>query len=72
MTFTDEDLKRLKEMSSEMEDETIINTNNAIWCYAQLPRILARLEAAEQGYAAQCKEHGCIEECEAWRKAAGK
>lgn len=67
MTFTDDDLKRLKENGPEWE-----------LSYEKLAALLARLEAAEDALA---HSHGlgstwCCEKAKeldkSWRKAAGK
>lgn len=73
MTFTDEDLKRLKE---RCESDDLIG----IFDY-ELPALLARLEAAEKIVIFDCLHDpkakcGCTKELnqliQAWRKAAGK
>lgn len=64
--FTDEDVKRLKEdIKDKTLDETVMITG------AKLHALLSRLEAAERGYAVQCRNHGCVEECQAHRKSRG-
>lgn len=45
--FTDVQLKRFKELVKQQQEETIIDTNSAIWVYANLRDLLARLDRAE-------------------------
>jgi hypothetical protein len=64
MTFTDDDLRRLKVMTIEQPE--VVD----LWSL-KLEALLARLEAAE----AVIAQHDLYEteaEMEAWRKAAGK
>lgn len=72
MSFSDDDLKRLKEIINE---HGLITHNMGANVYKAL---LARLEAAEE-VCERAKTHGCEDpECvldlslEDWRKAAGK
>jgi hypothetical protein len=70
MTFSDDDLKRLKEVANK-EGMTVIGMDD---CNA----LLARLEAAERcltpttDYCMQCYCADCESNRKAWRKAWGK
>ena len=65
MTFTDEDLKRLK-----IDSEAWVSP---YWDHKKIQALLHRLECAE-AYACECRELGAddTELYEAWRKSAGK
>lgn len=65
-TFTDEDLKRLKEQYSIAGIESVEN---------KLPALLARLEAAEkhmERHEMGCRRRGRCSYYEAWRQVSGK
>jgi hypothetical protein len=66
MTFTDDDLKRLKDSLSYVQGYSIVKD---VW---KLPALLARLKAAEFYIERQRADNGYLEALKAWRKAAGK
>lgn len=80
MTFTDDDLKRLKELATlaessgwSMDEETDFNH----FFYEHFYAVLARLEAAEKfaENAWEWMDSGddkIVKQYEVWRKAAGK
>ncbi len=63
MTFSDEDLKRLK--------EAIKNGDNISFVMSLVKRLLARLEAAEDVCAVTSHTHPEWETLRIWRKAKG-
>ena len=65
MTFTDDDLKRLKEDVNEEGSSYRIPTED-------LFALLARLEAAERVILETDERHLPLDAWQAWRKAAGK
>ena len=72
MSFTDDDLKRLKDdMKGDPEDDVYRGKKN-ILCFDEMNSLLARLEAAEacaESYVEGWPNGGLAT---AWRKAAGK
>ena len=83
MTFTDDDLKRLKE-SANKKDRPYYDAWEAL-TVDKINALLARLEAAERIVTWKCRcrfslqsilsgEHGCARDVliENWRKAAGR
>ncbi len=68
MTFTDDDLKRLKDNLSSVQGYSIVNN---VW---KLPALLTRLEAVERYAKCMRAEHpGWYNpQYKVWRKAAGK
>jgi len=80
MAFTDDDLKRLKEICKKVDLEDEVAGDAAIWVLESTSALLARLEAAEQVIADILHpDHGFFNEkswrtehLEAWRKSKGK
>ena len=72
--FTDDDLKRLKEICKTKEFDPEIAENIAIWVLNSQPALLARLEAAEYIISRhfELMEISHSKELAVWRKAAGK
>lgn len=83
LTFTDDDLKRLKEVAMRTNHDS----DETVTCYGELRALIARLEAAEKANAMLllvCQDdrqsyeysEGVLSQAEdameAWRKAAGK
>ena len=62
MSFTREDLERLKENGPEWE----------LPSYERLAALLARLEAVEEALSDHASFECCCVKCDAWRKACGK
>jgi len=74
VTFTDDDLKRLKEMTPKNDRVRIEFITLGGWYKFDLAALLARLEAAE-AYISSMPEDVTDENCrlhKEWRKAAGK
>lgn len=46
--FSDEMVKKFKELAKQQQEETVIDTNSAIWVYSHLVSLLGRLECAER------------------------
>jgi hypothetical protein len=74
MTFTDDDLRRLKE---EFNDHAMRTGQPFLVGQGTLDMLLARLEAAENclnrwGHHSNCSPNPCNCGYETWRKAAGK
>jgi hypothetical protein len=69
MTFTDDDLKRLKEQRVIVHEGIHVAVKKV-----ELQALLARLEAAERVIAKhfELMNISTFEELQAWRKAAGK
>ena len=80
MAFTDDDLKRLKEICKKVDLEDEVAGDAAIWVLESTSALLARLEAAEQVIADILHpDHGFFNEkswrtehLEAWRKSKGE
>ena len=82
MIFTDDDLKRLKELNAKLDLEEEISEDVALWILNSQPALLARLEKSEKKGAAADRlrafrgmqpEYEAFDKAdEAWRKAAGK
>ncbi len=81
MALTDKQLEIYKDLAQQQQKETNIDMNAAVWIYANLYALLARLEAAEKlaEWVWQWENHsGCEKKCalenniDAWRKEAGK
>lgn len=73
MSFTDEELKRLKRISEKESMSYDTGEYATCWALRSLPGLLDRLEAAEGFIAVRGKGEGPKDAAmKKWRKAAGK
>lgn len=72
MSFTDEDLERLKKHADTLKEWKIDYRTNKVMAVFDIKAILARLETAEACIIPEELIGSLEEKYEAWRKAVGK